>query len=215
MDTTPPSAPQGLSLLQNLGNSVEISWNASDDLSGISGYEVYSNGAYIATTASTAFMDTGLTQGQLYDYTMAAIDASKNRSVASEKLQVTTRDIDPPSVPTNLAYVPSSGSALITWDSSTDNVALAGYKIYQDGVYLCTVTQNEYSASSLFPNVYYLFSVSAVDAAGNESEKAEFTVKTNTPPIASAGPDQIKGYMKGLIQSCNLLFSWPRLKIVG
>ena len=80
-------------------------------------------------------------------------------------------DTTPPSVPTGLIATAVSASQIdLSWDASTDNVGVAGYKIYDYyGTYLKSVTTTSTSFIGLNPNIQYCFSVSALDAAGNES----------------------------------------------
>lgn len=191
VDTTAPSAPQGLVLKQNLGNSVEIGWDASSDLSGTLSYEVYRDGILVGTTAVASYTDTGLVQNKAYTYTVKAMDASDNRSDESPSIQVLTKDIDAPDMPSNLSSkIIAHDSVMVSWDAAIDNVGVTGYKIYADGTYLETVQGTLYTATGLHPGTAYQYSVSAIDAAGNESRPSPITVKSNTPPEASAGPDQ-------------------------
>jgi phosphatidylinositol-3-phosphatase len=91
LDTTPPSAPGGLTATAGDAR-VSLSWNASTDNVGVTGYRVYrrnSDGTWPATPiASTAavtrtFTDTGLTNGTTYTYRVTAIDAAGNQSAPS------------------------------------------------------------------------------------------------------------------------------------
>lgn len=86
-----------------------------------------------------------------------------------------TFDIDAPSVPQNLvASSVTSNSAQLTWSASTDNVAVTGYRIYQNnGTLLKTVTTLTTSMTGLTASTAYVFYVKAVDAAGNESASSK------------------------------------------
>jgi hypothetical protein len=79
-------------------------------------------------------------------------------------------DTTAPSIPGSLiANVISAGQINLSWNVSTDNRGVAGYKIYRNGAYLMTVTSNSRSDKGLAKNTSYCYRVSAVDAAGNES----------------------------------------------
>lgn len=79
-------------------------------------------------------------------------------------------DTTAPSVPGSLiANVISAGQIDLSWNVSTDNTGVTGYKIYRNTAYLTTVTSNSRSDMGLFKNTNYCYRVSAVDAAGNES----------------------------------------------
>jgi hypothetical protein len=79
-------------------------------------------------------------------------------------------DSTAPSVPASLIVnVISAGQMNLSWNVSTDNRGVTGYKIYRNGAYLTTVTSNSRSDMGLAKNISYCYRVSAVDAAGNES----------------------------------------------
>lgn len=80
-------------------------------------------------------------------------------------------DTQPPTVPSNLAYTqPVTGSILLTWNASTDNVGVQSYEIYANDQLRGTVngstlnfTDNQPSSATV---TYYVI---AKDAAGNSS----------------------------------------------
>ncbi len=79
-------------------------------------------------------------------------------------------DTTPPSTPTNLAATAVSSSQInLSWTASTDNVGVTGYKIFRGGVQVGTATTNSYSDTGLSPSTSYSYTVSAFDAAGNNS----------------------------------------------
>ncbi|WP_407074320.1 family 14 glycosylhydrolase [Paenibacillus lacisoli] len=89
-DTSAPSVPANLALAAKTSNSVSLSWSASTDNVGVTGYEIWRDGAKIATTASSSYTNSGLTAGTKYTYTVKAYDAAGNISAASAALSVTT-----------------------------------------------------------------------------------------------------------------------------
>jgi len=87
-----------------------------------------------------------------------------------------TPDTTPPTVPGSLTATAVSSSEIdLTWAASTDNVGVAGYKIYRNGsltpVALVT-TGTSYADKGLAASTPYTYQVSAYDAAGNESAKS-------------------------------------------
>lgn len=79
-------------------------------------------------------------------------------------------DITPPSVPTGLTATSASSSQInLSWNTSTDDMGVAGYKIYRGGAYLKSVTTTSTSNTGLEASTLYCYAVSAYDAAGNES----------------------------------------------
>ncbi|MCK4794705.1 MAG: DNRLRE domain-containing protein [Desulfobacteraceae bacterium] len=101
-------------------------------------------------------------------------------------------DTTPPSTPTNLqATVVSSSQIDLSWTASTDNVGVTGYKIYRDGTEAGASLTNVYSDAGLQPAMTYTYTVSAYDAAGNESGQS---IQTNaTMPSARSSNVDIDG----------------------
>jgi hypothetical protein len=81
--------PTNLTSPSQTTSSANLSWTASTDNVGVTGYRVYRNGSSIGTTSSTSYSDTGLTSGVQYSYTVAAYDAAGNTSAPSTARTVT------------------------------------------------------------------------------------------------------------------------------
>ncbi|MEP0264401.1 S8 family serine peptidase [Dokdonia sp.] len=79
-------------------------------------------------------------------------------------------DIIAPSTPINLSTSDITETTLnLTWDASTDNVAVTGYDVYVDNVLFNTTATNSINISGLVAETTYALSVSAKDEAGNVS----------------------------------------------
>src|SRR5213082_1782378 len=105
-DTTPPTVPTGLTASAVSSSQINLSWTASSDNVGVSGYRVYRNGTQIATTGTTSCANTGLSPSTTYSYTVAAYDAAGNLSAQSSSASATTPappDTTPPAVTINQA----------------------------------------------------------------------------------------------------------------
>ncbi|MGW3156066.1 cellulase family glycosylhydrolase [Streptomyces sp. NPDC001089] len=89
-DTNAPSTPAGLTVTGTSASSVSLSWSASTDDTGVTGYDVFRGTAKAGRTTGTSFTDTGLTAGTRYDYTVRAVDAAGNVSPASVPVTATT-----------------------------------------------------------------------------------------------------------------------------
>ncbi|WP_030454022.1 GH12 family glycosyl hydrolase domain-containing protein [Herbidospora cretacea] len=98
-------------------------------------------------------------------------------------------DTTPPSTPSNLT---ASGTNL-SWNASSDNVGVAGYRIYRrqgtSGSFsqVATSTSTSYAATGLAASTTYQFYVSAYDAAGNVSGQS------NTVSVTTQGGGQTGG----------------------
>lgn len=89
-DTTPPSAPSGVTVTDTTASSVSLSWSASSDDVGVSGYDVYRGATKVGSPTGTSFTDTGLSPETTYSYTIRARDAAGNVSASSAAVTATT-----------------------------------------------------------------------------------------------------------------------------
>lgn len=89
-DTQAPTVPTGLQSTGSSASSVALSWTASTDNVGVSGYDVLRNGTAVATTTSASYTDTGLAADTSYTYSVRARDLAGNVSGASTAITVKT-----------------------------------------------------------------------------------------------------------------------------
>jgi chitodextrinase len=83
---------------------------------------------------------------------------------------VTIYDATPPSEPASLsAAVTSSTSIDLNWTESTDNVGVAGYRVYRDGILISDSVVTSCTDTGLVSSTTYFYAASAYDAAGNVS----------------------------------------------
>jgi chitodextrinase len=172
-DITAPTTPTNLSATAVSSSGINLSWSASTDAVGVTGYKVYRAGTQIGTTASTSYSDTGLSASTSYSYTVAAYDAAGNTSAQSSSASATTQsapvsDTTAPTVPANLSASAVSSSAInLSWSASTDAVGVTGYKVYRAGTQIGTTASTNYSDTGLSASTSYSYTVAAYDAAGN------------------------------------------------
>src|SRR5207253_2621553 len=77
---TPRTVPTGLTATAVSSSQIDLSWTASSDNVGVSGYRVYRGGTQIASPSATSFTVTGLSAATPYSFTVAAYDAASNVS---------------------------------------------------------------------------------------------------------------------------------------
>ncbi len=100
-----------------------------------------------------------------------------------------TSDTTAPSVPSGLsATVLSSSQINLTWSASTDNVGIAGYRVYRNGTQVGTPTGTSYSDTGLSPSTTYVYTVAAYDAAGNQSSQSS-SASATTLSQSTGGSD--------------------------
>ena len=101
---------------------------------------------------------------------------------------LTTADVMPPSAPANVATEHiGATTAVITWDESTDDIGVEGYKIYIGETLVATTGSNatSYYLQGLIPSTNYQITVKAFDAQGNISLDNEMiSVPTISDQIA-------------------------------
>jgi N-acetylmuramoyl-L-alanine amidase/chitodextrinase len=170
-DSEPPSMPTGLTATPQSPIRVDLSWTASTDNTGVTGYDIRRNGAIVGTSAGTAYTDTGLTPGTDYTYEVRAKDAYSNVSDwSAPAVAHTPTDGEAPSVPTNLvANATSSTTVALGWTASTDNAGVAGYDIRRDGAIIGSSATNSYNDSGLTAGTSYVYEVRARDSVPNYS----------------------------------------------
>jgi len=90
IDATPPTTPTNLAATAASSSAINISWSASSDNVGVTGYTLRRNGSPVTTTAATNYTDIGLTAGTSYSYTVSAFDAAGNLSPQTAAVSATT-----------------------------------------------------------------------------------------------------------------------------
>ena len=100
-DLTSPTVPGSFTANATSATNVDLSWSASSDDTGVSGYTVYRDGTEIATlpSSSLSYTDKTALPETTYAYSVEAFDPSDNYSGASGPISVTT-----PSMPPTLTF---------------------------------------------------------------------------------------------------------------
>lgn len=102
-DSTPPTTPTSLQATAVSPQQVNLSWSASTDNIGVTGYEIVRDGNPLATVGNvTTYTDASVQPGTTYSYQVQAVDAVGNRSALSAAASATT----PTSGPTTLTFTP-------------------------------------------------------------------------------------------------------------
>ncbi|OBY76973.1 chitinase [Paenibacillus sp. KS1] len=183
-DTEPPSVPTNVIVTAKTSTSVSLSWTASTDNVGVTGYTVSYRTQSVSVSNPNAVIS-GLTPDTNYTFTITAKDAKGNQSAASAPLTVKTEpagsggDTTPPTAPGNLQVTGKSAtSVILSWSASTDNVGVTGYTVSY-GTNAVNVTDTTATITGLTPNTNYVFTVTAKDAAGNISTGTSVQVTTD------------------------------------
>ena len=97
-------------------------------------------------------------------------------------------DTEAPTVPTGLtATAVGPNQVNLSWTASRDNVSVAGYTIYRNGVLIGTSPSTSYTdANNVLPETVYSYTVDAFDASTNRSAQSA-VVSVATPPAGGGG----------------------------
>ncbi|HEY4480386.1 MAG TPA: dockerin type I domain-containing protein, partial [Candidatus Paceibacterota bacterium] len=169
------------------GNSSTLSWlvsgNPTPTLSISSIGSVSGSSISVSPTVTTT-----------YTITATNSQGSTNSNITVTVTSLPPPDTTPPSVPTNLSASSISSSQInLSWTVSTDIVGVIGYKIYRGGVQIGTSISNSYSDIGLSASTLYSYTVSAYDAAGNNStQSTSATATTQVVGGVSCGATNIR-----------------------
>ena len=89
-DTQAPTVPTGLSAQAISSSQINLSWAASTDNVGVTGYSIYRDGALIDTSATNSYSNIGLSASTTYTYRVSAYDTAGNMSSQSSSASATT-----------------------------------------------------------------------------------------------------------------------------
>lgn len=144
-------------------------------------------GAYGANPSG--FFDGVIDDVRIYNRGLTAAE------VQSDMTQRVAFDTTPPSAPGGFAKTGAATTTISTgWNASTDNVGVAGYRLFVDGTQAGTTTSTAYTFSGLTCATGYQLGVEAFDAAGNSSPRASLNASTGdcdttAPTVAITAPE--------------------------
>ncbi|MET3985011.1 discoidin domain-containing protein [Streptomyces sp. PvR034] len=184
-DTQAPSAPAALAFTEPATGQVKLTWQASTDNVGVTGYDVYANNQLRTSVAGnvTTYTDTQPTSASV-TYFVRAKDAAGNQSPNSNSVTRAgdTGDTQAPTAPGSLAFTePAAGQVKLTWQASTDNVGVTGYEVYANNALRTTVAGNVTTYTDTQPtSASVTYVVRAKDAAGNRSADSNSVTRNGT-----------------------------------
>ena len=172
-DQENPEAVTDLSSSNTTLTSTDLSWSPTTDNVAVTDYEVFQDDVTIGSILGTTSLNvTGLLPSTNYIFTVFAKDAAGNISLVSNTENVTTlEDIEPPAAVADLISSNiTSTTTDLTWTASPDNIGVTDFEIFQDGVSIgLTGGLTIFNVTGLAPTTSFVFTVFALDAAGNIS----------------------------------------------
>ncbi|MHB9096781.1 MAG: Ig-like domain-containing protein [Syntrophales bacterium] len=174
-----PPTPTGLNAKPSAGPppKITVTWKTS---LGATSYKVYRNGTLLQTTTGVQVIDTTVAVETQYCYTVSAVDGVGNESAQSNPECASVSTVTPPPPPTGVTatLLASPARVNLSWNASTGAVS---YKIYRNGTFLRSSTAAPVTDSELIAATTYCYTVSAVDAGGNESAQSTSSACVTTP----------------------------------
>jgi fibronectin type 3 domain-containing protein len=180
-DVVPPSPPGHLEVaVAATPWGATLTWSASQDDVGVSGYRIYRNGALVDTVTGLAFTDAGLGRAGPTGYAVGAVDAA---GLESLRTRVTATPPPPdsvaPAAPASLHAVSRSRRRIaLAWTPAVDDVGIARYEVVVAGRIVNRTTRTTVVvALHARRGALVKIAVQAVDAAGNRSRRVGVRVR--------------------------------------
>jgi len=179
-DRTPPEPPTNIVAINQDGIRVNLSWDASRS-GDVVEYMVYRQPGDSAQTilqkepvTNRRIRDEKVKKGQIYIYSVTAIDSAGNESAESKQDTVLVRDFTPPRSVRNLQIRPGENRSELHWEP-VPAYDLSGYRVYRSklptGIYKevtdSVITQTQWPLWTSADKYWYY--VRAVDISGNKS----------------------------------------------
>lgn len=205
-DSTPPVRSAGSPSGTLAAGTTSTTLSLTTDESATCKYGTVAATAYadiastFSTTGGTSHSQslTGLTPVS-YTYYVRCQDVPGNADTDDYTISFTIPpDTTAPSIPTNLTATATTTSQIgLSWTASTDDIAVTGYSIYRGGLPLASTTLTTYYNTGLTPSTLYSYTVSAYDAAANDSVATGAATATTADPqtyyLSTTGSDSTNG----------------------
>ena len=192
-DITPPTVPLNLDAQASGPTTVTLTWEPSTDFTGVTSYDILRDDVFLMSVGTvTSTIDSTVTGSHDYVYLIQARDAAGNTSARSNPAPVTTpasQDVTPPSAPSNLITTTVAATAIsMTWSASADDVAVIGYDIFRNGVFLANVANAPFTDVPVSQTTTYTYVVLARDAGLNVSNPSNILTVSTPASIDITAP---------------------------
>lgn len=192
IDNHGPSRPSNLYVVAVSGSALTLSWSASVDNVGVEGYKIFRDGIEIGLVTDIFYTDATVIEGNTYQYTVQAYDATNNFSEISEPLSVAIEEREEiPSAPINLRVDSRYESEItLSWDIE-DELGIEGYKVYRDGVEIGSTKELCYQDRNLESGKEYNYYVRAYTSKGSLSDPSNTLSISTIDAVASSTPTNL------------------------
>ena len=152
------------------------------------------------------FFNGSLDEVQVYNVALNAAEVAA--LYAAQNQAPTNSDTEAPCAPLNLTAGVDFTNIQLNWLPAMDNVGVVAYNVYQNGVLIATTTDLQAYIAGLTPLTDYVFGVSAVDAAGNESLISTLKVTSGLDQTPDTEAPTVPGNIGGTAASNSVLVTW-------
>ena len=169
---------------QSRADGVLLQWQTTEGAE----YRIFRGPTTLASVTSGEYLDASTEFDKPYSYQVQAFRKLNEKQTAeslfSKPIEITPKDTFPPGAPTGLQLIQGVASIEIAWSRSSEP-DLKSYKIWRadgdSGFTLLAegITQTSHSDRTAARGKKYRYAITAIDNAGNESDKSqtqEFTL---------------------------------------
>lgn len=196
-----PATPTNLQVIENSESGVTLTWDGQPLTNK---FNIYRDGALLATVQDVAaFTDNSVEVTKAYQYEVRTVWPSGTESaaagtdvggvkVAGATVSLAILDTTAPTNVTGLSVLKTSpDQVILSWDNSTDNVAVVNYEVWRDQVKIADVPVNGY-VDNTASSASHQYQIIAVDAAGNRSSNSKSLTVSTADVTSPTTPTNLK-----------------------
>jgi large repetitive protein len=189
-----PQAPANLTATSSTGQ-VSLSWSASTGATSYSIFRGTSAGAEGATAFApnltvTSYIDTAVTNGTTYFYTVKAVNSTGTSGASNEASATPPAAVVIPSAPTGLTAAVGNSQIVLTWGQSSGAASYSVFRGLTAGGEGTTAIAQSTAATFTDTNVSngtaYFYKVSAANSAGVSGLSNEVSATPSAPQAGAA-----------------------------
>ncbi|MDI6820666.1 MAG: Ig-like domain-containing protein [Patescibacteria group bacterium] len=218
-DITSPSVPMNLTVTPISQAQLNLSWTASTDNVGVTGYKIFRGEVQVGTSVGTTYSNTGLTGTTTYSYQVSAYDAAGNESAKSVTVSGTTQsatsvkfkagDRVQTTANVNVRSTPSISGTLLGTQILGAKGTIAGGPTVADGYTWWQVTYDVAPTSGWSVEDYLVLSTTDLTAPTisvthsptnpDPTQAVTLTASANDVNTGNSGIKEIRVYVDGIL----------------